>query len=178
MKQKFRYFIDIGCFVVPCEFDTQEQFYRFREYCKKECEDANTRIEKELARQNLPVDAMPRYSFEYRDNFFMTESDKKWEEIIENDGEPFSIILATIYPESVLDNAPPAFIDRQANWKNRNKRKYHDARREEAAKKDIDSIERYLERAKQIRKNLTGRLRAPRTTEIDLERAVDYVVES
>ena len=174
-----RYLIERGCFVTPCKFNNKEQLNFFLQSGQKDCEDTNERIkEEENESYGITGVELPRYIFEYRDKFDKTEDDLKIEELVKHGVIPRPIVTK-IYPESVLEdlaNVPPGFIDKQANWNNRRRRKFS-----EEAEMDVKRIQRYLDQAEQIRKNLRGttnsnskqRVKKPNTVADKLERLIE-----
>jgi hypothetical protein len=163
MKEK--YLIERGLYVTLCEFDSSDQFDYFLQSCRDECKEINASVESE----DIPDYAKTYYGFQYRDDFSETDDDKRWRELEEGDEQPFFFVLTKIYPGSVLADAtkiPISFIDKQANWDTQ--KKYSGS--------DMGAMQHYLDRAAQVQKNMKGRQRAPRTKNIDLERAVDCVL--
>jgi len=138
-----RCFIERGCFVAPCEFDTHAQLDRFLELGKQECDDKNVEM-KELAEYHNVLDEhFTRYCFEYRENFERTEDEKRWDKLERLGEAPFSFDVTTIYPESVLEGAPSGFIDKRAQW----------AASKTENSSDVRTMRRLLHRAKQIRED-------------------------
>ena len=171
MKQ---FLIERGDYVAEFEFDTQEQFDVFLKFCLKECEGDKRILEgilesiskgkqKEVTCfHDYPV----LYGFEYRDDLTKKPDDEFREASWVGVKKPYILILTKVYPKSVLDDAPLAFIDKQTNWDKRDK---------EYPRESVETIQRYLDRAEQIRKRIIkGRQRAPRTKDIDLQLAIDH----
>ena len=139
-----RCLIERGRFVAPCEFDTQAQLDHFIALGKQEGDDQDRESEELAVLHNIPDADCLRLHFEYRDNFGRTESEKEWDRIDRQGEAPFSVCITTVYPESVLKNAPGNFIDKQARW---NVSKAGNS-------SDVRAMRRLLHRAEQVRKNL------------------------
>jgi len=144
-----KYFVETEHYVAPCEFDSQDQFEKFLKICKEECEDINAHI-----RERKEIEGFSGYeehlTFEYRDAFGKTDDDLRQDiqrEAYEEYTNSCIVLVQTkIYPASVLKDAPAHFIDKQANWNNRQNDGSGDGH-------DINRMQKFLNRVAQIRKN-------------------------
>ena len=152
-----RYLIETEQYVASCEFDTQEHFDRFLKSCQQKCQKTNAFINERIECGDFP-DWEARYAFEYRDNLNKTDADLKREDLVESGVVSYRLIWTKIYPESVLENDPAILLDKQAKWNNRHKYYAMD-------KNGIDHMQQYLDRAKQIRKNIEAKNTAAETSE-------------
>jgi len=163
MKKK--YWIERGRYVASCEFETQDHFDKFLKTCQEKCEKLNALYKEEEDENPRKI---TRFAFEFRSNLEKTDGELYTEA---PDAPSFvsDFILTKIYPDSVLEDAPADLVDKQANW---NKRKIY--AQEDIW--DIETMQQYLDRAEQIWKKMKKRQRAPRTKDVDIERAIDFVV--
>ena len=175
---KTKYYIERGDYVAEVEFDSQEQFDEFLKSCQKECDYKNP---KEYDYKNPCIQAWAEhkiylgqgtyYTVEVRDAVGKTDDDLRWETQCP-EYEDYAGIrplrdLTIIYPESVYKDNPTSFDSKRVDWENRQKHVTWN-------KDGIDRMEHFLGMARHIRARMKIRQRAPRTKDVDLERAVDY----
>ena len=171
-----RYFIETDYFAALTEKAlSEEQLKTFLKSCQDDCEEYKEHHKVGwFGQDGLPVrNRKPFWGMDYLILGLTIENRTSWEKTdvdkaIEHGGAVKTDTFVKIYPESVLKTIPPSdVIDKQANWSTRHEKEY-----EEEVIRDMSLLQKYLDRAEQIRKG--GKQRAPRTKEVDLELAVDF----